>query len=147
MSREPWWKNGLCFECQGSGKCCSSRGEHGYVYLTLKERKILSDHFSLSLVEFDNKYCQLTDELYHLKNKANNCDCIFLKNKKCSIYDKRPFQCRTWPFWPENLSSKKNWVVDVEQFCPGANKGKKHDAAAIQKILNEHQQWDDDLVL
>ena len=27
----------------------------------------------------------------------------------CSIYRARPAQCRTWPFWPENLLSKRDW--------------------------------------
>ena len=37
-------------------------------------------------------------------------DCVFLKEdpergrKTCSIYPVRPLQCRTWPFWPENLA-------------------------------------------
>ena len=28
-----------------------------------------------------------------------------LRRKSCSIYGVRPLQCRTWPFWPENLAS------------------------------------------
>ena len=40
-----WWKDGIRFECQGSGKCCLSRGTHGYVYLTLEDRRRFARHF------------------------------------------------------------------------------------------------------
>ena len=45
------FKNGINFECQGSSKCCISRGSIGYVYLSLKDRKRLAKYFDLSLFE------------------------------------------------------------------------------------------------
>ena len=37
--KQPWWKDGLRFQCQQSGKCCVSHGEYGFVYLTLADRQ------------------------------------------------------------------------------------------------------------
>lgn len=36
--------------------------------------------------------------------------CIFVDALgKCSIYDVRPIQCETYPFWPSLLDSRKDW--------------------------------------
>jgi Fe-S-cluster containining protein len=40
----------------------------------------------------------------------------------CGIYEVRPQQCRTWPFWPELLRDKASWDRASER-CPGMNKG------------------------
>ncbi len=55
--------------------------------------------------------------------KKNNGNCIFLKDNKCTVYKSRPIQCRTWPFWPENMNTK-TWNNDIAKNCPGVGKGK-----------------------
>ena len=45
-------KNGLKFECQGSGKCCTSHGEYGFVFLTLNDRQRIAKHFKISTLHF-----------------------------------------------------------------------------------------------
>jgi Fe-S-cluster containining protein len=34
------------------------------------------------------------------------------------IYPVRPMQCRTWPFWDQNLKNGKAWKSASER-CPG----------------------------
>ena len=112
------------FECQGSGNCCVSRGTYGFVYLSKKDIKKLSDGFKITEQNFVNNYCQKTDGFIHLKElKKNNGNCIFLKDNKCTVYKSRPIQCRTWPFWPENMNTK-TWNNDIAKNCPGVGKGK-----------------------
>ena len=60
------FKNGLRFECQGSGKCCVSRDSYGFVYLSKIDIQRFSIYFKLSLNSFKNKYCQITDGFIHL---------------------------------------------------------------------------------
>ena len=141
-----WWKNGIRFQCQGSGNCCCTHGEYNFVYLTPKERNKLAKHLKLSLKDFTKKYCQFSDELYHLKSRSSG-HCIFFnkKSKRCEIYPLRPFQCRTGPFWPETLVSKKVWKADVESICPGINKGKLFTSKKISSLLKEHDKWEDQL--
>ena len=117
------YKEGIKFECQSSGNCCVSRGSYGFVYLSLKDIKRFSIFFNLFIDEFKSKYCQITDGFIHLyeKNKKKG-NFIFLKNKKCSIYSSRPSQCRTWPFWNENMNAKV-WNEDISINCPGIGKG------------------------
>ena len=61
---------------------------------------------------------------------------MFLKNKKCSVYEARPTQCRTWPFWPEVMNAK-SWKTEVESFCPGVGKGPLWSKTEIEKIMAE----------
>ena len=127
-------KNGIKFSCQSSGNCCVSRGKHGYVYLSKKDLKKLSSHFKLEIKDFKMEYCSKTDGFIHLKEISKNEECIFLKNTKCKVYKNRPTQCRTWPFWPENMNSKI-WNKDVVNFCPGIGKGKLINMEKIENVL------------
>jgi Fe-S-cluster containining protein len=49
-------------------------------------------------------------------------DCPFLDGSRCSVYGARPAQCETFPFWPENLKTKKRWN-ELASFCPGIGRG------------------------
>ncbi len=134
-----WWQDGITFQCQGSGQCCTSHGEYGFVYLTKKDRSRMARHFELSLNEFTKKYCDRTDGFFHLKEDPKNPDCMFLKQKKCSLYEARPTQCRTWPFWPDTMTPKA-WKEDVVKFCPGVGKGQKISAEKVSKQLKEQEE-------
>lgn len=133
-----FYKEGLKFECQGSGKCCTSHGEFGFVYLTPKDRKRFADFLGIRTSEFTKEYCEKTHGIWHLKEDSTNPDCMFLKHKRCSVYEARPTQCRTWPFWPEVMTPKA-WAKEVVAFCPGAGKGKLWSAEEIEKVLAEER--------
>ena len=141
-----WWKEGVQFQCQGSGKCCVSRGEYGYVYLTDDDIKRFAAHFKLTRKQFTEIYCQKTDGLFHLKEESGQSECMFLKSNRCSVYKARPTQCRTWPFWPENMSAK-SWKANVKSFCPGVDKGKSLPPSKISKLLAEQKKADKELGL
>jgi hypothetical protein len=129
---DKFWKNGVRFECQGTGRCCTSRGSYGYVYLTLKDRQRLAKHLKLTTRAFTQKYCINTDGYFHLNDLKENCQ--FLEGKGCSVYEARPAQCRTWPFWPENMSAKA-WNREVVSFCPGVGKGRLYSEDEIKALL------------
>ena len=117
-------EKGIRFKCQGSGNCCVSRGSYGYVYLSKKDIKTLSIGLKTTQKKFIKNYCDETDGFIHLKElKKNKGNCIFLIDKRCSVYKSRPIQCRTWPFWPENMNTK-DWNNDIAKNCPGVGKGK-----------------------
>jgi Fe-S-cluster containining protein len=130
-----WWKDGLKFECQGSGKCCQSRGQYGFVFLDKADRKRMARHLGMSTSSFTKKYCSKTFDQWHLNEDAKNPDCLFLKDKnKCGVYEARPTQCRTWPFWPEVMNAK-TWNKEVASFCPGIGKGKLYSREEIKSLL------------
>ena len=94
-------------------------------------------HFNLSIEHFKKKYCQTTDGYVHLTEKKSlNGKCLFLKNYKCTVYESRPSQCRTWPFWNENMNTKI-WNEDISVNCPGIGKGKKISSRLIENYLKE----------
>ena len=129
------YTKGIRFKCQGSSNCCVSRGEYGFVYLSNKDIKRLCLFTNLETNDFIKMYCDKTDGFTHFKEKFKNGNCVFLKDKKCSIYKARPTQCRTWPFWSENLNKKK-WNDEISKFCPGIGKGKIISKKKIKTIIN-----------
>ena len=118
------FKKGIKFKCQGSSICCISRRSYGYVYLSKKDLANIVNYFNISINLFKKKYCDYSDGYLHLKEIHSNGNCQFLDNKRCTIYTARPTQCRTWPFWKENMNSKK-WNKEILSFCPGIGKGRK----------------------
>ena len=140
-----WWDEGIRFECQGSGKCCTSHGEFGFVFLTKSDRQRMAKHLKISTLSFSKKYCDKKNGAFHLKEDGINLDCLFLKDKKCSIYEARPTQCRTWPFWPEIMNAK-SWKKEVVDFCPGVGKGKVISAKKIKENLELQKISEDDLI-
>ncbi|MFN3696248.1 MAG: YkgJ family cysteine cluster protein [Pseudobdellovibrio sp.] len=134
--KRPFYEDGLKFECQGSGNCCTSHGEFGFVFLTLEDRRRFAKHFNMTTSAFTKQFCDLRDGVWHLKEDPKNPDCMFLKNKRCSAYEARPTQCRTWPFWPE-VMNPKSWQKEVASFCPGIGKGRIWTKDEIEKTMQE----------
>ncbi len=140
------YKKGIKFECQGSGNCCVSRGSYGFVYLSDIDLKRFSKYFKISIKKFKEKYCQITDGFIHLSEKYKiNGNCIFLKDKKCTVYNSRPTQCRTWPFWNENMNAKV-WNEDIAINCPGIGKGKLIKSKTIERFLKEDLKNEDSII-
>ena len=131
------YEKGIRFECKGSGNCCVSRDSYGFVYLSDIDIKRFAKFFNLSINEFKTKYCKITDGFIHLIEKSElNGKCIFLKHNKCSVYKSRPTQCRTWPFWNENMNAKV-WNKDISVNCPGVGEGKLFRKNEIDKLIKK----------
>jgi len=120
MSKEsPWYKDGLRFQCTECGKCCT--GQPGYVWVSEEEMQKIADHLQISLKDFKCRYTRLKGGRYALLElPKRDHDCIFLKDNKCSIYPVRPKQCRTFPWWKDNLKSPEAWKRAAVE-CEGIN--------------------------
>ena len=132
------YKKKIRFKCQGSSNCCVSRGVYGYVYLSKKDIMRLSNYMYLNVKNFIKLYCNQTERFTHFKEKMKNGDCQFLVNKRCSIYKARPTQCRTWPFWKENMNAK-TWNNEISKFCPGIGKGQIIKIKEIEKKIKDDE--------
>jgi len=117
----PWYSEGLRFECQRSGNCCS--GGPGVVRVTDEDIAALARYIRLAECEFRKIYTRLVgDQDVSLRDKSNH-DCIFYdRSEGCTVYDHRPRQCRTWPFWRHVVSSPERWADEATK-CPGMNRG------------------------
>jgi Fe-S-cluster containining protein len=126
----------LTFRCEGCGTCCSGP-EEGYVWISREEIEAAAAFLQMGVEDFKEAYVRRVGIRYSLIEKEHNKDCIFLeaqgKQKQCQIYPVRPLQCRTWPFWRENLRSRSRWERAGEQ-CPGINQGYWYEAGRIETI-------------
>ncbi|MGD2169746.1 MAG: YkgJ family cysteine cluster protein [Chlamydiota bacterium] len=113
---KPWYEKGLKFKCTECGKCCT--GKDGYVFLSTDDIKNLSQHFKISVQEFLEKFTRVEYGKIALKDLNRKGDCIFLNKKKCMVYNNRPLQCRTFPWWPRILDSKEEWE-STQEYCEG----------------------------
>lgn len=107
---KPWYKDGLRFKCTGCGQCCT--GAPGCVWVSPAEAECLAKRLNISLEEFKEKYTRKIGSRLSLKERHagnNNYDCIFLEGKRCTVYEDRPKQCRTYPWWQENLKDSGSW--------------------------------------
>ena len=130
------YSSGIRFECTGCGECCKARHGYGHIYVTLAERQRLAKHLGLKTRAFTLKHCQKTDDRFHLRDPAS--DCHFLKGSRCTVYQARPQQCRSWPFWPENMT-REVWSSEVKRDCPGIGVGKLYSPREIEVFLVEEQ--------
>lgn len=130
----PWYKDGLCFDCRQSGNCCS--GAPGYVWVTKAEIRRIAEFLGKADGRLDPAQFRRVVLRFSLTEERNG-DCVFLrrngKRASCAIYPVRPKQCRTWPFWTENLRTMDAWEASAES-CPGMNRGKRHDVAQIERV-------------
>lgn len=140
--KKKWWKKGVQFECQGCGACCISHGEFSYVYVNRSERKKMAQHLGLTTADFNKKFCLSEDGFYWLTSNKANQACIFLQDGKCRVYEVRPFQCRSWPFWGEVMSNEKNWRENAKKNCPGIGQGKNFNLEEIDSLLENHKKWE-----
>ena len=128
---------GLRFSCTMCGNCCS--GPEGYVLVSDDEVAALARRLGMSVAAFVDEHTRMTGEGRSLREKRSEkgLDCEFLDREKipgkavCGVYEDRPGQCRTWPFWPSVIKSRQTWER-AKRTCPGIDHGKKHDLVQIR---------------
>lgn len=126
----PWYGQGLRFGCLRCGNCCT--GKPGYVWVNDAEIDAISRYLGMTRNEFRTKYLTLTHMGYTIVEKAGY-DCALLENHACRAYPVRPRQCRTWPFWRDNLKSREAWEEGARN-CPGMGKGRLYTPTDIEAI-------------
>ena len=143
MARQKWYQTGLSFECIDCGNCCS--GEPGYVWATKEEIRRIAKFLGRTDGWLGGEHLRRVTLRYSLTERPNG-DCIFLKRaggrSLCVIYPVRPLQCRTWPFWTQNLRSADTWN-EAHKKCPGMNLGQHYDLAQIENIRTT-KSWQSD---
>jgi uncharacterized protein len=127
----PWYKDGLRFTCSQCGDCCS--GAPGYVWVNNEEIAALAALVGMSVAAFEDEYVRQVGIRKSLKEFPSG-DCIFLDpaTRGCTVYDARPRQCRTWPFWDSNLKGPADWAHTCS-VCPGSGKGKLYQLEQIEE--------------
>jgi len=129
---EPWWKAGLRFECTKCGLCCRGSGR---VEVSDAEIERLAERVELTPDEFRAAYTREGRRgRIDLRDKADG-DCIFFDEARgCTVYEERPSQCRSYPFWRSVLYDRESWEVEAGH-CEGIGRGETVDAEAIHEWL------------
>lgn len=130
MSELPWYHEGLKFTCTQCGDCCT--GAPGFVWVNQAEIDAMAAKLGMETDEFERRFVRKVGIRRSLTEYPDG-DCILLdpQTRKCSVYEARPRQCRTWPFWDSNLRTEADWQRTCE-VCPGAGKGKLHSIEVIE---------------
>ena len=94
----------------------------------------LASRLGIAVDEFERKYTRKVGIRRSLVEFPNG-DCVFFDNKtrKCQVYEDRPRQCRTWPFWESNIRSEEAWRKTCE-ICPGSGKGQ---LVPVEEVLRQ----------
>jgi len=104
-----------CATCEG--RCCT--GESGYIYVSKSEIFAIAEVLEMDVNEFALKYLFKKGYKYSIKeNKINDSyECVFYDRESngCKIYNVRPNQCKTFPFW----DYYKTRVDELKLECPG----------------------------
>ena len=130
----PWYAEGLRFACRACGCCCG--GAPGYVWVDKEEVAAMASHLGMTARQFRRQYLRRLWRGLCLKEKSNY-DCVLLDAAgRCVAYEVRPLQCRTWPFWPTNLVSRRAWD-DAARRCPGMNSGPLYRLEQIDALRME----------
>ena len=128
--KQPWYKDGLQFTCSGCGDCCS--GAPGFVWVNKEEIAAIAKCVDMEIDAFEKKYVREVGVRKSLIEKKNY-DCIFLdsKTRKCQVYEARPRQCKTWPFWDSTVRTPEDWAHTCE-VCPGSGTGRLYQLGEIE---------------
>jgi Fe-S-cluster containining protein len=129
--KRPWYHAGLQFTCTQCGNCCT--GAPGVVWVNDEEIHQIAEYRGQTYGEILLHHTRLEQGKRTLTEFPNG-DCTFFDGaaRKCTIYPVRPQQCRTWPFWPSDISSPKAWK-DVQTDCPGAGRGELVPLTVIER--------------
>ena len=115
----PSWLNGrstMPFQCTACGKCCQTKGD---VYMSPDEVVVAAHLMGRTPSEFVETYASHLlgpsktfvegSSWIRLSEKGESCVFLGDDGKLCTIYEARPVQCRTYPFWPAIMQSIQSW--------------------------------------
>jgi Fe-S-cluster containining protein len=148
--RKPWYSEGLRFRCTECGNCCT--GPSGYVWISPEEIGHLAEHLGRTVEDVNKRYVRKIGARFSLREKKTlegKYDCVFLidlpdapggqKRKGCGIYQVRPLQCRTWPFWDGVVETRSSWEAAARN-CPGIDIGRRYSRRRIEQ-LRDATEW------
>lgn len=107
------FNSSACAQC--GAKCCS--GERGYIWVNRAEIEAIACFLKMPTKRFMDEYLRKEGYKFSIKELKlkEGFVCAFLENHQCSIYEVRPKQCRTFPFW----DYFKTNIEEVKAECIG----------------------------
>ena len=104
-----------CKTCDG--KCC--RGFTGNVWISMEELERMAATRKMDVASFSKQYVRQVQGRFALQERFINGEyfcCFFdLTDCRCAIYQSRPKQCRSFPFWNHFKKEPQKLLRE----CPG----------------------------
>jgi hypothetical protein len=132
VNAPPWYAGGLRFTCRRCGACCT--GAPGYVWLEPEEAAAIAVRLGVPLAAFLERHARRVDGRLSLREMADGRCIFFEPGSGCAIYEQRPLQCRTWPFWPRNVAGPGDWAR-VAAGCSGMGSGELVECERIESLV------------
>lgn len=135
LTAQPWYRDGIRFECARCGNCCS--GKPGRVWFDPNELVAMAKHLGMLPFEFVSQFTRELGgrrSLREIERENGEFDCVFLRRvggrSECAIHPVKPQQCRSYPFWPENLTTPQAYA-EATLRCEGARRASQDESARI----------------
>jgi Fe-S-cluster containining protein len=134
MFDPPWYAEGLRFGCTRCGGCCVGAGT---VRVSDEEIAALAVHLGIGNAEFRAGYTRsLRGGEVSLREKPDEACIFYDSGSGCGVYEHRPRQCRSWPFWRAVVHSRERWDEESRD-CPGMNQGERRAADDITRTATD----------
>jgi Fe-S-cluster containining protein len=91
--------------------------------------------------EFFLEYCEVVDLGVAQRVSliaAEDHTCVLLKDGQCAVYEARPLQCRTYPFWGIHLADPESWQR-ASKSCPGIGQGRLWSRKQIDECVDSRE--------
>ncbi len=110
----------FCTGCPANNNCCVRVRELGQVdapFILDQEARNIEAKTGIAVEEFTEVFAN-PGRLQTLALKTENNSCFFYKDRRCTIYAHRPFDCKIFPF---DIIEKDDgiffWIIFLE-LCP-----------------------------
>ena len=121
------------FKCTDCGLCC------GFNNVTLQPNELLQIRNALTTDDFSEEFAD-KEGIKRTRIKGTNTgNCMFWKEKKCSIYSNRPNPCKLYPFkiipYTDNT-----FFIDFTYECPAIlnNEQEKENTVDFNSLVKEY---------
>ena len=106
------WSAIDCTEC---GRCCESLEP----MVSKKDQQRLAERLEMTVEQLRERYLEYVDEDGEKGWCIKDSPCPFLRDKKCTVYDSRPENCREYPYLYEPDFNHRTWGMIERTFtCP-----------------------------
>lgn len=123
---------GVRFTCTGCGACCTGAG--GRVWLEAVDVEALTAHLGMDREGFLAAFTREQDGRRCLVDHPDG-SCVFLDHARCRVHGAKPRQCRTFPFWLDNLRNPEAWARTAKA-CEGIGQGRLYSREEILHIIH-----------